>query len=240
MLICIPMAGRSSRFYDAGYTVPKFMLDLNGRPIFDHAISSFSRYFQTATFLFFALNSAETEKFIHERCKYLNIKNFKITSFEIPTSGQAETVYLGLKNMNISESESILIFNIDSFRPDFKIYDAGLNAAGYLEVFEGDGDNWSYVVENKIKLGFASAVYEKKRISNWCSNGMYFFQSLSLYNRAYLAETDNPSQLINERYISPIYNQLIMMGYDILMYKLNPNDTIFCGTPKEYEELRCK
>ena len=29
-MIVIPMAGRSQRFFDAGYTAPKYMLDLHG------------------------------------------------------------------------------------------------------------------------------------------------------------------------------------------------------------------
>ena len=35
------MAGLSSRFFKAGYTAPKYMLDLKGQTFFAHALRSF-------------------------------------------------------------------------------------------------------------------------------------------------------------------------------------------------------
>ena len=40
MYIIIPMAGESSRFFNAGYTVPKYMLPLGSETVFDKAIKS--------------------------------------------------------------------------------------------------------------------------------------------------------------------------------------------------------
>ena len=41
------MAGLSGRFFKAGYTLPKYMLDLHGVPVFDHALGSFKALFGT-------------------------------------------------------------------------------------------------------------------------------------------------------------------------------------------------
>lgn len=49
-MIIIPMAGLSSRFFKAGYTKPKYMLDAHGISLFDHAVNSFKAYFKTETF----------------------------------------------------------------------------------------------------------------------------------------------------------------------------------------------
>ena len=48
MYIIIPMAGESSRFFNAGYTVPKYMLPLGSETVFDKAIKSFKDYFNNA------------------------------------------------------------------------------------------------------------------------------------------------------------------------------------------------
>jgi CTP:molybdopterin cytidylyltransferase MocA len=52
LIIVFPMAGRSQRFRNAGYEQPKFMLPLQGATMFEHAVTSFKQYFDTATFLF--------------------------------------------------------------------------------------------------------------------------------------------------------------------------------------------
>ena len=44
-MIIIPMAGLSSRFFSDGYKLPKYMLDLHGVPVFDHAFGSFSELY---------------------------------------------------------------------------------------------------------------------------------------------------------------------------------------------------
>ena len=38
--IIMPMAGEGSRFAKAGWTTPKPLIELNGQPLFKHAISS--------------------------------------------------------------------------------------------------------------------------------------------------------------------------------------------------------
>ena len=38
--IVMPMAGEGSRFLKEGWTTPKPLIDLNGQPLFKHAISS--------------------------------------------------------------------------------------------------------------------------------------------------------------------------------------------------------
>jgi molybdopterin-guanine dinucleotide biosynthesis protein A len=50
-MFVIAMAGESRRFREAGYG-DKYRLPLNGVPLFDHAVGSFSHYFASAEFLF--------------------------------------------------------------------------------------------------------------------------------------------------------------------------------------------
>ena len=47
MAFIIPMLGRSSRFFNEGYSVPKYQLQLSDKSTFFHAISSFEKYFKT-------------------------------------------------------------------------------------------------------------------------------------------------------------------------------------------------
>lgn len=92
-----------------------------------------------------------TSNFIKEECKKLGIKSYESVRLEQETLGQAHTVRLGLERANIKDDESILIFNIDTFRPNFSLPTTldFCNIDGYLEVFEADGEQWSFVLADE-------------------------------------------------------------------------------------------
>lgn len=90
------MAGLSSRFTKAGYTLPKYMLYVKEKSLFNLAVSSFEKYFTTCRFVFIVRDVYDTPRFVEEECKLIGISNYKIIITE-PTRGQAETVYVGIK-----------------------------------------------------------------------------------------------------------------------------------------------
>ena len=51
-VIVIPMLGRSSRFFNAGYSIPKYQLPLGGETVFTKVVRSFEAYFNLEHFLF--------------------------------------------------------------------------------------------------------------------------------------------------------------------------------------------
>ncbi|EKD6920812.1 capsular biosynthesis protein, partial [Campylobacter coli] len=46
MTIVFPMAGLSSRFSNAGYKIPKYMLEIQNQTVFYNAVLSFKCYFE--------------------------------------------------------------------------------------------------------------------------------------------------------------------------------------------------
>ena len=235
-MIVIPMAGLSSRFSQVGYTIPKYMLTARGHTLFAHSVSSFSKYFQNHSFLFVCRDIFDTPAFVKAQCEMLGIKSFRCIVLDGPTSGQAETVALGLEICKTSASEPITIFNIDTFRPEFK-FPTVIEADGYLEVFQGTGMNWSYVRPTARDSNRVAETAEKKAISNLCCTGLYHFQSLKLFQRAYNGFIDSADKALfhKELYVAPMYNVLIANGYDIRYHLIQSTEVIFCGTPKEYE-----
>ncbi|MEZ9268932.1 capsular biosynthesis protein, partial [Vibrio splendidus] len=127
-MIVIPMVGQSKRFFNAGYTEPKYMLDLGGKSVFEHSLLSFEKYFCVEKFLFIVRTDFDTPEFVHSVARKLGIVDFSIVTIDYDTRGQAETVALGLENCNFEGS--LTIFNIDTFRPQFS-YPEGISG-GYL------------------------------------------------------------------------------------------------------------
>lgn len=230
-MIVIPMAGRSQRFFDAGYDRPKYELPLEGRSVFAHAVGSFEAHFATQPFLFVA--AAEAEPFVRSQARSLGVVEFEIVGVSGSTAGQAETVEFGLDE--IGWAGPVTIFNIDTFRPGFAFPAAPLAGAdGWLEVFRGEGANWSYV-RPAPDAPWALETAEKRPISDLCCTGLYHFARAGDFRDALATERAAPQAA--ELYVAPLYNHLIARGARIGWRLIERDEVVFCGTPAEYEIL---
>ncbi|EAI3389118.1 capsular biosynthesis protein [Campylobacter coli] len=238
MIIIFPMAGLSSRFTKAGYDKPKYMLDLQGNSVFFHAVNSFKKYFKDFKFLFIYRDIKDTRNFIKEECEKLGIMSYESIKLEQETLGQAHTVRLGLERSKICNNESILIFNIDTFRPNFSlptILDFS-KIDGYLEVFEADGEQWSFVLADEDNNVIKTT--EKERISSLCSSGLYYFKRVKDFKEVFDKMKEQNDFSKGELYIAPMYNYLIKKGLLVKYHKISLDEIIFCGTPNEYENIK--
>ena len=138
------MAGLSGRFVNDGFLLPKYMLYVKNKSLFYLSVSSFQNYFNEHKIIFIARDLFDTHTFIVEECKKLGISNYEILILDKPTLGQADTVNIGLIHFKIDFEEPIFIFNIDTIRKNFVIPEDIVDFDGYLEVFKGDGGNWSF------------------------------------------------------------------------------------------------
>jgi hypothetical protein len=237
-MIIIPMAGLSSRFFKDGFKVPKYMLEANGLSLFEHAINSFKKYFEKEMFLFVIRDVYDTREFIEKKIKILGITNYKVVVLEHDTKGQAETVALGIESFADCEN-GLTIFNIDTFRPNFVFPDLTLMEDGYLEVFEGEGDNWSFAKPYHDNSTLVKETAEKKAISRLCCTGLYYFKSTKNYLDAYYDYKNKPIDewAKGEVYVAPLFNFLINKKLNIHYNLISRKDVIFCGTPKEYQDI---
>ena len=233
-MIVLPMAGRSSRFFKAGYTKPKFELEVTPQhSVFDCILYGYREYFDSETFLLICMD--EAKEFVEKRLIAVGVKQYKIAVLQEVTQGQAETVYIGLNDQDVDNEESILIFNIDTFRPQYKFPDFRNDCDGYLEVFIGDGDNWSYAKTDS--QGWVTQTTEKNPISNYCSTGGYYFSRAGDFRQAYEHSLQQQETTLGEYYVAPLYNHLIQLGKKYKVDLVPLEEVIFCGVPAEYENL---
>lgn len=237
-MIIIPMAGLSSRFSAAGYTMPKYMLPLRGKSVFAHAVESFSAYFDALPFIFIARAVADTEAFIYAQTARLGIRDARVIILDHETAGQAETVVQGIHGARLDQGAPLTIFNIDTFRPDFRFPSLPwfTRSDGYLEVFVGQGANWSYVSPmTDTSAPLVGRTAEKQPISDLCCDGLYHFAQSGDFLWALEQERKAPSMA--ELYVAPLYNHLIQAGRQIHYSVIAQEQVIFCGMPAEYEAL---
>lgn len=233
------MVGKSSRFFKEGYDQPKYKLSIGRQSVFEKSVRSFEKYFATDKFLFLVRSDFDAEEYVAQCAKVFGIRDFSIVVFNEETQGQADTVYQGLARAEgfFRQDEPLYIFNIDTFRPGFTKSPKS-DHAGYLEVFKGEGTHWSFALPGENETVLKTA--EKNRISDLCSNGLYYFKSQFLFNSSFEHSIREDLKEKGEFYIAPLYNRLIQNG-EMVSYELIPtSDIVFCGTPEEYKAILSK
>lgn len=232
-MIVITMAGLSTRFSKAGYSQPKYTLEIDGISMFERSVRSFERYFKCEDFLFVVRSDGFSGTFVERVVKEIGIDNYKIFCLEMDTRGQAETAYLALKSY--ADDFPVLFFNIDTIRYEYEKPNFLSECDGYLEVFRGEGQHWSFVEPGPNSTVIRTT--EKVRISDLCSDGLYYFRSQLVFCSIFECVMNANERVNGEFYIAPIYNRLIQTG-GVVKYDLIENGKIdFCGTPSEYEML---
>ena len=229
MNIIVTMAGLGSRFKNAGYNCPKYMIEAKGKTLFDWAMMSLLDYNSIVNkYIFIVRKEDNSSEFIIN-----HMFGFKIEIIEINelTDGQASTALIGVNICN--EDEEILIYNIDTYVEPYELKIKDLNGDGSIPCFHAEGNHWSFVKE---KNGKVIDVVEKKRISNNCSLGAYYFKSAKLYNKIY-DEFYGSKKINSEKYIAPMYKFMINNGYEITYSIIDSKKVHVLGTPLELNEF---
>lgn len=233
MNIIIPMMGQSSRFKNEGFG-DKYRLPVGSRSLFSQSLLSFRKYFSSATFFFVFPFDREVEGFVDSECEILGISSITKIQLAIPTRGQAHTVAIACEK--ISDDKDIIIFNIDTIRLNFIAPIFQPSCIGWIEVFKGSGNQWSYARVDED--GFLVEAAEKQEISELASNGMYGFLSAREYLNIYLEHYGSKKQSseIGEEYIAPMFNTAVKAGR-VRVFITPVENNIFSGTPSEYLAL---
>lgn len=230
MNIVIPMAGRGQRFVDAGYRVPKPLIDVRGKPMYAWAVDGLP--LERARRLIFIclrqhLDGLALERDI--RGRYARHEPV-IQALDGVTAGQACTV-LTVREL-IDGDEPLLIYNADTYcRTTLgQALEALGPVDGVVDVFHAEGDRWSFARVDSAMRVLETA--EKRRISDWATTGLYYFRrgrDFVRHAEAMIAAGERAGG--GEFYVAPVYNRLIQAGGDV---RANPvADVWVLGTPEE-------
>jgi len=231
--IVIPMAGLGSRFSQYNTDRPKPLININGKTLIEHSLSSIKT---DARYIFI------TRKYKNEEhnAELTNIiKNFSPTSVEIKidfnTSGAAETC-LYAKDL-IDNEDKLIITNCDQiFNFDFNNFIDFINnndVDGSVGLHKSNNPKHSYAI---IKNNKIVSIKEKTVISEDALVGLHYWKNGKDFIRsAELLLSNFKKESIQETYISETYGYLINEGKNISPYYLPHNSYICLGTPEDVE-----
>jgi NDP-sugar pyrophosphorylase family protein len=225
MNIVIPAAGAGKRFTEAGYTIPKPFLPINGLPMIQVAIDNISNRFDKV----YILMRSEHIKYA-QGTDLTKRNNVCFVMIDELTEGAACTVLRAKQFIN--NSEPLLIANSDQFIEYNR--DSWLqmidNAEGAIMTFYADDNKWSYAETNSN--GKVIRVAEKQVISNHASVGVYYYSRGDMFVRAAEEMISENERVNSEFYICPGYNKLVH-NHDIRIFDI---DAMYgLGTPEDYE-----
>ena len=233
MKIIITMAGMGSRFREVGYTVPKHEIVIKDKTLFEWSLLSLIDFFDEE-FIFITRKGAYNLEFIKEICNKLKIKKFIVKELDYLTDGQASTAFLC--DDLISEDESVLIYNIDTYIKEYSILKSDIkNYDGFIPVFKANGEKWSFIKLNENNK--VINVVEKIRISDLASIGLYYFKKWKNYREIYLKYKEEIKQNFKEVYIAPMYRYLLQDKKEIGYIILNEEDVYILGTPEDLKKF---
>lgn len=233
MTVIITMAGLGSRFRNAGYNIPKYMIEAKGKTLFEWSLDSLSDYRDhVVKYIFVARKEDGSSSFIIDCCAKMGLPNIEIVELDAMTDGQATTCMRAIPLCN--PDSSILIYNIDTYVEPGELKYQDIVGDGFIPCFHAPGEHWSFVRTDNT--GKAIEVREKKKISDNCSLGAYYFSSASLYSDLYEEYyKDNQHLERKEKYVAPLYNLMIKKGFTVSICIVDYLKVHALGTPEELD-----
>ena len=227
MNVIIPMAGRGKRFEDAGYSFPKPLIDVNGKPMIQIIIENLNL---TAKHIFICQGEHVQKFAIHDLMNLLKPDSEIISINEI-TQGAAETV-LKAKDL-INNDDELIIANSDQWidwNPQhFLSFMRKKDADGGIVTFISTHPKWSYVRINDENL--VEEVAEKRPISNIATVGIYYYKHGKDFVKAAEQMMTKNIRTNNEFYVAPVFNEMIASGKNIHIYPIAEMKGL--GTPED-------
>lgn len=242
MKILIPMSGVGNRFKVSGYTKPKYLLDVLGKPVLQHIFEMFSD--DDEIHLIMNKDDFKNNEII-QTIKNISL-NKSINFHSIPSHKKGPGFALLQSNLLDTQEEIFINYcdfsniwdwnKIKNFIKEHKP-DGLLPAYRGLHLHSLYGNNYAFIKQRKGKV---LGIKEKEPFTDlpaeeFASTGGYYFSSGKLAEN-YIDKLFEKNILIDgEAYISSCYDLMVHDGLDIKIFKI---DHFFqWGTPEDYEEF---
>jgi HAD superfamily hydrolase (TIGR01509 family) len=225
--VLIPMAGAGSRFEQAGYTFPKPLIEVNGKPMIQVVIENLNL---DANYIY-VVQKAHREKYNLDTLLNLLTPGCKIVETDGLTEGAACTALLAKDY--IDNDNPLFFANSDQFvewdSNEFMYKMQETDADGGIVSFTATHPKWSFakIDEN----GLVTEVAEKNPISDIATVGYYFWKHGSDFVKYAEQMIEKNIRVNNEFYVCPVFNQAIEDNKEIRTF--NTTGMWGLGTPED-------
>ena len=229
MNVLIPMAGRGRRFATQGYTFPKPLIDVKGKPM----IQVVTENLNIKANYTFIVQKEHYEKYSLQHLLNLIAPGCNIVQVDGITEGAACTTLLAKEF--IDNDEPLLMANSDQFvewdsNETLYAFSNG-NCDGGIITFPATHPKWSYAKLGED--GYVSEVAEKKPISEHATVGIYWWAKGSDYVKYAEQMIEKDIRVNNEYYVCPVFNEAIGDGKKVRIKEIEKEGMWGIGTPED-------
>lgn len=225
--VIVPMAGHGSRFAVAGYTFPKPLIEVNGRPMIQVVKESLN----IEAHYIFIVQREHYEKYQLRYMLNMIAPGCDIVQADGVTEGAACTVLLAKEFIN--NENPMLIANSDQqidWNSNECLYAFSADGiAGGIITFKSVHPQYSFAKVNEE--GFVSEVAEKKVISDDATVGLYYWSHGADFVKYAERMIMKNIRVNNEFYCCPVYNEAIQDGKKIRVKRVEKMWSL--GTPED-------
>jgi HAD superfamily hydrolase (TIGR01509 family) len=233
MNVLIPMAGAGSRFEKAGYTFPKPLIEVNGKPMIQTVVDN--------------LNIDARHIFIVQKshCEKYNLRNMldtispgcEVVEVDGITEGAACTTLLAKEFIN--NDQPLLMANSDQYvdwdSNEFMYSMIGDTVDAGILTFKSTHPKWSFVKLDDD--GFVNEVAEKNPISDIATVGIYYWNKGSDYVKYAEDMIAKDIRHNNEFYVCPVFNQAIEDSKKVKIFNIDSDSMWGLGTPEDLDRF---
>lgn len=226
--VLIPMAGAGSRFEQAGYTFPKPLIEVNGKPMIQVVVENLNL---DANYIY-VVQKSHREKYNLQSLLNLITPNCKIVEVDGLTEGAACTA-LAAKEF-IDNDAPLFFANSDQFvewdSNEFMYKMQETDADGGIVTFKAVHPKWSFAKINQ-HTGLVEEVAEKNPISEDATVGYYYWKHGSDFVKYAENMIEENIRVNGEFYVCPVFNQAIKDSKKIRSYTAHKMWGL--GTPED-------
>jgi len=227
MNVLIPMAGAGSRFEQAGYSFPKPLIEVRGKPMIQVVTENLNI---DARFIY-VVQKSHREKYNLDTLLNLISPGCKIVEVDGVTEGAACTTLLA-KGF-IDNDEPLLMANSDQFvewnSSEFMYKMIEQDLDGGIVSFTATHPKWSFARVNEE--GYVEEVAEKNPISDIATVGIYYWKKGSDYVKYAEQMIKKDIRVNGEFYVAPVFNEAIEDGKRVKTFGIQSMHGL--GTPED-------
>jgi NDP-sugar pyrophosphorylase family protein len=233
--LVIPMAGDGTRFTSAGYSVPKPLLSIHGRKMFEIVLSNLSNSYVKK-----ALLVAKAEWELGAVIAELNeVASFPVELLELSalSEGPAHTVEFVQNNLDmelplvVANSDQYLDYKFDHF---YECLCDGQMQGAVLTMVDNN-PKWSYA--SLDPNGDIVSIVEKVVVSVHATAGIYGFSKARYFFEALAQMKAQNARVNGEFYVGPVYNYLDTTNGKVANFDMGPVGNVMhgLGVPEDFE-----
>lgn len=233
MLLLIPIGGLGTRFSKYGYSKPKPIINVLGKPILFWLLDNldYSEISKIVIPYHPSLKEYRFEDLLKN--KYPNL-NFIFILLDGNTEGASHTIKLGLEYLEVLglKDESILCLDSDNFyKKNIILKFNSLKNKNVVLCFRDSTIEPIYSYSKINEFNNIIDIKEKDKISDYANTGGYGFNSWKelLENINFIMK--NKIKHKNEYYTSTVISSMISKGNTFNILEINKNNFICLGTP---------